>query len=460
MRADKKQNTELRVLFAPGRLPELWKRQVLFVANLMGLFFGNEEETGELRDQVGPLETYGGRLIPILDLLFHGPGSNMVVLEQSPDSRLLGYFQESLGLRLPDIEVLPHELYRQLASPRASFPPGLESFLERVQAHSSEWLDGFVTDASLENLAALLERKTICTRQASRHGNNKFLLHEHLVSAGLPVFDTEIAGEQSEVASCLNALRQQGYDQAALKAQIGASGIGLIRLPTRGDTSIPEYLFHEGPCLVQGWLDHSVDQVSDIKSPSTQLFLEDSGFTLFDITDQILSADSIHEGNIAPPPWLAEDPASLEELLRQSEACARWLHAQGYRGTASVDFHVAERAGRREIRVCEINARVTGATYPSILARHFTPQGVWLMRNLKFSSAVESSIILQAMKKRDLLFLPGRREGILPINLNLNEEGQAIKGQFLCLGESFDDTMKLLDHVRDVLPVKGEYDRD
>ena len=59
----------------------LWDRRVIFVANLLGLFFGNEKETGELMDQVGPLETYGGRLVPVLDLLFRGAEDNIVILE-------------------------------------------------------------------------------------------------------------------------------------------------------------------------------------------------------------------------------------------------------------------------------------------------------------------------------------------------------------------------------------------
>ena len=41
-----------------------------FFANLLALFFGNEAETKSLADEVGEIDSYGGRLIPILNLIF------------------------------------------------------------------------------------------------------------------------------------------------------------------------------------------------------------------------------------------------------------------------------------------------------------------------------------------------------------------------------------------------------
>ena len=53
-------------------LPPAWDRSGIFVANLFSLFFGNENQTRDLCAEVGRLETYGGRLIPILGLMFKG----------------------------------------------------------------------------------------------------------------------------------------------------------------------------------------------------------------------------------------------------------------------------------------------------------------------------------------------------------------------------------------------------
>ena len=54
------------------RDPGFPDRSVLFFANLLALFFGNRVEMQCLADEVGEVDSYGGRLIPILDLLFGG----------------------------------------------------------------------------------------------------------------------------------------------------------------------------------------------------------------------------------------------------------------------------------------------------------------------------------------------------------------------------------------------------
>jgi len=55
--------------------------------------------------------------------------------------------------------------------------------------------------------------------------------------------------------------------------------------------------------MVHGWLDETVKNIRYMESPSIQMFLEDSTLSLYDITEQILNADSIHEGNRSPPPY-------------------------------------------------------------------------------------------------------------------------------------------------------------
>ena len=137
--------------------------------------------------------------------------------------------------------------------------------------------------------------------------------------------------------------------------------------------------------MVQGWLDETVANVRHMGSPSIQMFLNDSAVSLYDITEQILNADSVHEGNLSPPPYFSKEDLLYEELFRQAAVAGTWLHEQGYRGTASVDFLVVEQDGSIEVRVCEINARITGATYPSVIARHFLPHDAWLMRNIRFA---------------------------------------------------------------------------
>jgi hypothetical protein len=312
------------------------------------------------------------------------------------------------------------------------------------------------------NIAKALNKPTISSLEGSKRGNNKLLLHNSLSEKGFPVFDTIPASTPDDVPSCIATLGKKGYKKAVVKSQIGASGIGITSLPTVSGSavSIPEHFFFEGPCMVQGWLDETVKNVRHMGSPSIQMFLDDNTLSLYDITEQILNTDCIHEGNLSPPPYFSTEDWVFEELFRQAAAAGSWLHEQGYRGTASVDFLVIERCGHIEVRVCEINARVTGATYPSVIARHFLPHDAWLMRNVRFARPLKDTSLLKMLDQAGYLFRPGMQKGVLPINFNLNEDGSVEKGQFLCLAKNLDDCLLMLEQIESMLPLSWHYDRD
>jgi hypothetical protein len=311
------------------------------------------------------------------------------------------------------------------------------------------------------SIAEALNKPTISSMEGSKRGNNKLLLHNHLAEKGFPVFDTVSASSPDDVPACIDTLRKKGYKKAVVKAQIGASGIGIIVLPTAScnANTIPEHLFFEGPCLVQGWLDEAVANIHHLGSPSIQMFLDDETVSLYDITEQILNVESIHEGNLAPPPYFSKGDYVYEELFRQAASAGSWLHGQGYRGTASVDFLVVDRHGTVEVRVCEINARVTGATYPSVIARHFLPHDAWLMRNIRFAKPLRDTSLLTMLDKAGYLYHPDLQEGVLPVNFNL-DEGGVQKGQFLCLGKNADDCINMFKEIESILPLSWHYDRD
>ena len=463
MTVEKQDADPVSVRAIPGHLPPFWERNAVFVANLLGLFFGNEEETRLLAEEVGEVDSYGGRLVPVIDLLFAGGGKNLLVLEREPDPALCRYFAEVAGLSLPDQVVLPHRDYLEIGKSLLAGDWPEHPVLGRIEASGVEWVDGYVTDGILGSLAARLGRKTISSPEGSYRGNNKRLLHQHLESAGLPVVATELAGEPGEVRECLERLRRSGFTSGVVKASIGASGIGLVKIASLEDppeAGIPESFFFEGPCLVQGWLKPGESGVREIRSPSVQMFLSEEAVFLYDLTEQILSQASIHEGNEAPPPYLADRRDLREELLRQGAEAGRWLHAQGYRGTASADFLVTfDAAGAFTVYVCEINARVTGATYPSVLARHFLPEGAWLLRNLRFTEPLEGAALLHMLEEGGDLFLPGKTEaGVMPVNFNFGPDGLVHKGQFLCLAHSTAGSHVLLELAELDLPC--EPDRD
>ena len=441
--------------------PHFADRNVLFVANLLALFFGNEAETEALRREVGEIDSYGGRLIPVLNLLFRGGGKNHLLLERAPDAALCDYLSNELGLSLPTTEQLPHADYLTFAG------ASTDRRLDGWRAIAADWLDGYVTDACLAGLAGHLGKKTLSTPRASRSGNDKVLLHQHLECAGLPTFATELVDSAEQIPAACRRLAAQGYAAAALRSPIGASGIGMMKVDFEGPPcEIAGHFFNEGACLLQGWMEPGRNGVTDILSPSVQLFLDDDGVQLYDITEQILSHDSVHQGNEAPPPWLDNADRSAhvirEELLRQAEAAASWLHAQGYRGTGSVDFIVAENdgPGQADVYVCEINARVTGATYPALLARHFNPGGVWLLRNLRLTAPLSGDQLLTMLRTPGHLYQRGDVSGILPMNFNFGRDGLIHKGQFLCLAGDREGSRNCLDLAKLNLPVSMQSERD
>ncbi|HEY3302782.1 MAG TPA: hypothetical protein VGL70_04500 [Candidatus Binatia bacterium] len=446
------------VKIIPGKLPPFWDRSVLFFCNIHSIFYENKEEAGELMRQLTGAQSYGGRVMSILNLLFRR-GPNRILLEAPPETSLLDYLSIDLRLSLPGFEVLDHRGYRELAAKGES---GARPAIEKLRSQPASWVDGFVTDAVLAQIAGKLQKRTISTLTGSKNGNNKYLLYRHQVEKQLPTFDTLMAANPGELSSCLKGLRELGYAKGVVKAQIGASGYGMVKLATQElrPDSVPDYLFFEGPCMVQGWLDQETPGVDRIGSPSVQMFLNDDTVYLYDWTEQVLSDESIHEGNRSPPPYIPDHPELEDELFRQAGIVGEWLHAQGYRGTASADFLVIGREGKTKTIVCEINARITGATYPAVLARHFMPEGCWSMRNIQFRGSLEGSQLLSLMDRASVLYRPGMEKGIVPFNFNTDAEGKVNKGQFLCLGQNQEECAELLVQGWAELPVEWGYDRD
>lgn len=453
------QNSSLKVISSPGTLPSPSERSIVFLANLLSLFFGNAEETDLLKKQVGKIETYGGRLLPILDLLFPGK-DNLLVLERAPTPELTGYFQQSLNLTLPRVVCFPHECYASLNGDTPPESSQFKALVTTLREHQAEFIEGFVSDRGVERLAVRAGKSTINTFDASRDGNDKVKLQRFLENAGLPVFDSFYATSRNEAIQRMENLRQMGYDHAVIKAAIGASGIGLQRIPLHRPEPIPDYLFHSGTCLVQGWMNTNGRQRRMLGSPSVQLYLDQQSLQLYDLTDQILDENSVHQGNISPPACATENPQVHQELLRQARLVGSWLHSLGYRGTASVDFLVVDHSGDWTAYVCEINARVTGATYPSLLARRFFPAGAWQMRNVLLSPPQQGAAILELLERHHLLFREGAKSGLIPVNFNHQQNGLVGKCQLLALASDTRGTHEIFQSLRSIEEFSWNYDRD
>lgn len=173
------------VKIMPGKLPPFWDRNVIFFCNIHSIFYENKEEASELLKQITGLPSYGGRVISILNLLFRG-GPNKILVETAPEPSLLDYLSGDLRLSLPAFDVLDYRGYRELVGKlQAGDGAAIDPTVEALRSQPASWVDGFVTDAVLVEVAAKLNKRTIGTLAGSKNGNNKYLIYKRYLEKKL-----------------------------------------------------------------------------------------------------------------------------------------------------------------------------------------------------------------------------------------------------------------------------------
>jgi len=233
------------------RMPPLHRGGALYLGNLYAIFYGDGSRTRELMGRVSGFFGYGGRLLPIVDLLYP-QGPNLLLLEQIPDPPLLDLLGGHLALSLPRFEVIEPEQASTFEQGLASRP----DLLPQAGIQPGFWIDGFVADAELERLGHHFGLRPATTCIASRHANDKSRLRLFLESQGLPRFDGGLVHNLEDVARMGIQLRGMGYRRAALRAAIGASGFGFWPVDLEGGDPLPDppHLFEHGPAQLEGRL--------------------------------------------------------------------------------------------------------------------------------------------------------------------------------------------------------------
>jgi len=453
---DSQKSSSPKVKVQLGRLPECWPFSAIFLANLDCIFFGDPLKTEEIARNVMGFHGYGARMLPILGLLFRG-GRNLLVLQEEPNQDLAAFFRDRLGLSLPELAY-------------ARMPDGCglgrldieEPALERMRGADREVLDGYVTDTHLERLAAEINKRNLNTQESCRLANDKIALNRFLSERGLPVFDGGESGSDKELRRILSDLTALGYRKAAVRAAIGASGFGMQLISLKeAPEPLSDVLKAEDRLLVQGWVEEGRLGCSGVASPSVQFFCgQDNRVALYDFTDQLLSNDSIHEGNLSPPISIAGEEPLKSMILGQAMEVAAWVAGLGYLGPGSVDFLIWRKQGSPQVLVCEVNARVTGATYPSLLALYCNPGGAWLMRNMVFGPCMTVREFLHFLEGKKLLFSLQRRRGIIPVNVISAANGQIFKCQLLFLASSSPECLAMMEEFPGLLPSYCRFERD
>ena len=207
--------------------PPSWDRRALFFSNIHSIFYGNVDETRQLMDEITGSHSYGGRVMSILDLLFR-ERPNFILLEVAPEPSLIEYLGGQLDLSIPRYDTIDLAGYERVASAMNLEAAAKTPLFRKLREHPAEWVDGFVTDTKLVRIAELLGKQTVSSLEGSKNGNNKYLLYCHQVEQQLPVFDTLLATNREQTCARFDELAASGYRKAVVKAQIGASGYGMI----------------------------------------------------------------------------------------------------------------------------------------------------------------------------------------------------------------------------------------
>ena len=106
-----------------------------------------------------------------------------------------------------------------------------------------------------------------------------------------------------------------------------------------------------------------------VVSPNIIMHIEpDNGRILcVSVTDQILSDNLAHEGNICPA-----SVKTLKNMLLSAEKLSRWLQAEGYCGVVGFDFgeYFNPETGEFKHFLAEVNPRINSSAYPKFLMEH------------------------------------------------------------------------------------------
>src|SRR5688500_3649136 len=136
----------------PDERPPSWDRRALFLSNVRSIFYDNVDDTRQLMDEITGSHSYGGRVMSILDLLFH-ERPNLMLLEVPPEPSLVKYLLSEIGLSMPQYDTIDLSGYERLASATDLKTAATTPLLPKLGENRCEWVDGFVTGSTWVKIA-------------------------------------------------------------------------------------------------------------------------------------------------------------------------------------------------------------------------------------------------------------------------------------------------------------------
>jgi hypothetical protein len=164
-------------------------------------------------------------------------------------------------------------------------------------------------------------------------------------------------------------------------------------------------------------------------SPNVLMYIEpgECDISCVGITDQVLSDNLVHKGNIYP-----SVAHTLKDMLFSARTFSKWLQSKGYSGILGFDFieYFDREKGIYGHYLAEINPRNNAATYPRALMEQLNREQRKNDRPiieafLSITTKTKATSFAEIKKLYGHLFFdPERGKGLVPFNIGCLEYGK------------------------------------
>ena len=290
--------------------------------------------------------------------------------------------------------------------------------------------------------------------------NQKHHVREKALEFGVPVPEGEVvelsfrqAGSLLDFTPIQTAIRlhSRKTGRAIVRGSRGLSGSSTLVVkgkPEGIQESLRKIASRTGNNI------YLVETMVDITvSPNVLMYIEPDKIVCVGVTDQLLTADLAHQGNLYP-----SSAKTVKDMVASARKISEWLQAKGYCGLAGFDFgeYVNSETGRCEHFLAEINPRMNAAAYPRALMEHLNRAqerkgGPYIEAFLSanITTKARSFAELDELCGR-LFFTPETGEGVVPYNVGCFASG---KFSAAILGRSRDRVVKMYEDFKAM--VKG-----
>jgi len=421
------------------------------------------ENITELTETVTGLEKY-----PERSLLVARPDDLVCVVDKVDNQYLQFLSKLGIGLSNKNIIVASKDFQQDsdatLSDLLMSNCEALLAIRNLVKRNKKIVLNPYIASPKEFKLVAILE--TILGRKVHILGGNSDIVdyanHKHNVRAkalelGLPVPEGDVVvlqvdgdGKPLDLTPMQTAIHRfiNKTGRVLIKGSVGASGTSLV-IAENNPESIQKALGE-----IAGRIDNMIYLVEVmfdvVVSPNVLMYIDPdyNRITSVSVTDQILSDDLMHEGNIYP-----STATTLNEMLLSAEKLSLWLQAEGYSGLVGFDFgeYYNTEKGQFGHFLAEVNPRTNAATYSKSLMEH-------LNRNQKKRGGPYIEAFLSANIKTNarsfaqlrewyghLFFNPKIGKGLVPYNIGCLRYGKFTLAVF---GRSRNEVMEMYEDFK------------